>query len=740
MRSLASRGIPVALLAGVLALVVHQTWAGTPVTGESLLQLLVFSLPIAGIYAINAAGLVVVHSATGIFNLAHGAIGMFCAFVFWEINVNRGLPLWLSLVLVIGVVAPAIGLILDAGLMRRLKHAPVMMRLVGTVGLMVALMGLARLIWSPQNSYPTQPIGGIGGIEIAGVMLTWSRLITLSVAIALAIGLHLLLRGTWLGIAMRASVDNEHLAALNGISPARISSLAWVIGAVTAATAGILIAPEVGNMSVDTLSLLVINSFAAAVFGRLRSLGMAYCGALLLGLTMTFSTMFLNFEGRWVGVPSNLPLIALFVVLFVLPQAALPTGRVLRSFPVERLPSPRTVGVWSTVWLVLAGVMAMTASNVAVSRLSSGVALAVVLLGMVPLMGWAGIPFLAPLALAGVGAFVSLWAGGSVTDLFLGGMATGLIAMVLALPALRLDGLYMALCSVALAVVVGALVLQQPEVLGNQRRLDELTLAGIDLTEPRAFLVYAALWYLVIALSLTALRRRSYGRRLVALRDSEVAAACVGIRSTWTKATVFGLTGLIAGIGGGLYAQGARFAAVEQFPMILGLTLVLSMMVMGVGTVSAPMASALVAVLFTTMVHDWAPGSFSSSLELLAPGLAVLALIDMPRGQIPLVCDLFRRHPVRGGVTVLSGVVTAFAAAWLGLPGGIACAVVVLAAVAGGIVATVLAERRQGLLDPFGAGGPGADVADLRGGITVQIRPIDVIGMERELKVEVRGG
>ncbi|MFS3128689.1 ABC transporter permease subunit [Nocardioides sp. Bht2] len=719
-----SRLVPLILVAGVLGLVVHSTWAGTPVTGETLLQLLVFGLPVAAIYAINAAGLVVVHAATGIFNFAHGAIGMFCAFVFWELSVNQELPLWLSLVLVIGVVAPLLGLLLDVALMRRLKNAPMMMRLIGTVGLMVALMGVARLIWSPQNSYPIQPLGGIGGIEIAGVVLTWSRVITLAITLGLAIVLHLLMRATRLGVAMRAAVDNENLAALNGISPARISSLAWVIGAVTAATAGILIAPEVGNMGVEAMTLLVINSFAAAMFGRLRSISMAYLGALLVGLSLTFSTLFLNFEGRWIGVPSNLPLIALFVVLLALPQAQLPTGRALRSYPIERLPSNRTVVIWSGILLSLAVVAALFASNVLVGRLANGVALAVILLGMVPLMGWAGIPFLAPLALAGVGAFVSLWAGGGVTSLLLAGAATGVVAMVVALPALRLSGLSMALCSVAFAVVFGALVLQQPEVLGNQRRLSELHFLGADLTDSRLFLVYAAVLYLLLALVLVAVRRGPYGRRLIALRDSEVAAACVGVRLLWTKASVFGLAGVIAGIGGGLLAQGARFAAVEQFPMVLGLTLVLSMMVMGVGTVSSPMAAAMVTVLFSTLVQDWAPGSFTSSLELLAPGLAVLALIDMPRGQIPMFADLFRRHPARGIVLLASATVAGFAVAWLQIPGGVAVLLVIVVAVAAVTVTTLLEDRRSGVRDPLTSAG-----------LDAPFTPAQVIGMEQELRV-----
>ena len=81
--------LAVALVAAALvAFVVKESWAGHPVDGTAILNLLVFALPLAGVYAISAAGLVVVYTTTGIFNFAQGAIGMFMAYLYWELRVQ----------------------------------------------------------------------------------------------------------------------------------------------------------------------------------------------------------------------------------------------------------------------------------------------------------------------------------------------------------------------------------------------------------------------------------------------------------------------------------------------------------------------------------------------------------------------------------------------------------------------------------------------------------------------------
>ena len=205
--------------AGTIAFVVcvsKAAWAGNPVNGTSLTNLVVFALPLAGIIAMAASGLVVVYTTTGIFNFAQGAIGMFLAYVDWELTVDHGLPQVVVLPLVVLVVAPLLGVGLDRTIMRHLQGKPLVVQLMVTVGLMFAFIGLANMIWNQNNAHSMPALFQGHGFHIGQVLLTWHRFITIMVAVALAIGLRLLLFRTRVGIAMRAVVDNRDLAALGG--------------------------------------------------------------------------------------------------------------------------------------------------------------------------------------------------------------------------------------------------------------------------------------------------------------------------------------------------------------------------------------------------------------------------------------------------------------------------------------------------------------------------------------------
>jgi len=309
--------------AAVLWVVIHS-WAGSPVTVNSIGKMVMFALPIAGIYAVQATGLVVVYSSTGIFNLAQGSIGMFGAFVYWTLLVQWHLPEALALFLAVCVFAPLFGLLLDVLIMRRLAQAALIAKLVATLGLSLALLGFANAIWNPNSPHAIPNLVATGGVTVFGVVLTWQRLITIGAALGLALALRWLLYRTRTGISMRAIVDNADLATLYGIRHARTSGLAWILGSVCATVASILIAPELGNLSAQTLSLLIIDSFAAAAVGRLRNLPLTYLGALLLGLVVSFSSTFLQFGGNWAQLPTAIPSIALLVVLLFLARGRHP--------------------------------------------------------------------------------------------------------------------------------------------------------------------------------------------------------------------------------------------------------------------------------------------------------------------------------------------------------------------------------------------------------------------------------
>ena len=235
-------------------------------------------------YAVAATGLVVTYTTSGIFNFAQGAIGMFLAYVFWQLQVDWGIQTFVALLLTVFVAAPLMGAIIERVLMRAIADAPLVAQIVTTIGLMLALMGLAGLIWDPQETRHINRFFGTSGFQIGDTLMPWSRFITIVVGLGLALGLKILLSRTRLGVAMRAVVDNRELAGLNGIKPGRVSMFSWALGSSMAAVAGIFLAEELATLDVQTLTLLILAAFAAAIIGRLKSLPLTFVGGLLIGL------------------------------------------------------------------------------------------------------------------------------------------------------------------------------------------------------------------------------------------------------------------------------------------------------------------------------------------------------------------------------------------------------------------------------------------------------------------------
>src|SRR5439155_23841660 len=124
------------------------------------------------------------------------------------------------------------------------------------------------------------------------------------------------------GVAMRAVVDDRDLAALNGAPPARIAQLSWALGSMLAALAGILLAPKL-QLEVLILTFLVVNGYAAAMVGRLRSLPLTFAGALALGLGVSYAVGYLPSSGWLSRVKPPLATVLLFAVLLVRPQVRL---------------------------------------------------------------------------------------------------------------------------------------------------------------------------------------------------------------------------------------------------------------------------------------------------------------------------------------------------------------------------------------------------------------------------------
>jgi branched-chain amino acid transport system permease protein len=629
-------GVPVALVA--VALVAYNLWAGNPVTASTLAVNLITAAALGSIYALAASGIVVTYTSTGLFNFAQGAMGMLLAFLYWSLVVEHGWPSLLALVVVVGVAGPLLGLLVYGLVMRHLVNAALVVQLVVTIGLMFGFMGLAQTIWDPSQARVVPFLFGLTGFHIGDTVVLWHRAITIGVAVALAVGLRLLLYRTRLGVTMRAVVDNGPLAALHGAAPARVAMTSWALSTSLAGLAGILLAPEV-SVAVNALTLVTISAFAAAIVGRLRSLPLTFAGAMLLGLLVTFAKSFLDTSGRWVSLPDALPSVLLLVALLAMPQSrvrfAQLTGRLQRG--PDRIPSIAQSAI--SMGIVVAVVAAVSAGmgQVNLNRLTVAVVTGVLLLSYIPLTGWAGQVSLAQITFAGIGAF-TMWkvagSSGELWGLLIAAAVAVPFGLLMALPALRLHGLYLALASLAFASLGEYLLFPQPEIFGSAGRLlRRPRVFGLDLADQRTMLLFSTVVFGVLAVGMVALRRGRFGRRLIALRDSEAASVTFGVNPIRTKLVVYGLSAGMAGFGGALLALQRSSATAQDFTMLTGIPLLLLVVVGGVETAGGALFGGVVSV-FLIMIQDWLNVSWLNALEILGPGLLALGVARSPDGTV----------------------------------------------------------------------------------------------------------
>ncbi|GAA1922815.1 hypothetical protein GCM10009815_16970 [Nocardioides marmoribigeumensis] len=554
---------------------------------ESLLTYTLTGVFTGAAYAIAASGLVLTYSTTRVFNVAHGAFGMLLAFVFWDFSTRQGLPPGIALLLVLFVVAPLVGLLVQRFLARGLGEAPVGVGIVVTVGLLVSLIGVAQQIWPPDEIRQVPQFFQGHGVHVFGTFVTAHQLMTIALSGVVAGLLFLLLNRTRIGAAMRASVDNPDLLRLYGGRPDTVAALAWAIGVSLAALGGILLAPTIGLNYYD-LTLLVINAYAAAMLGRLKSLPMAFAGAMGLGVTQAYLVGYLPSSSAFGGLRAVVPTLFLFIVIVLMPQAPLRIGQVkgLKAAPV-----PTAVRSTAAGGALIVGVaaLAMVLGEADLLLLGTAITYAIVMLSLVLLTGYGGHVSLAQFTFAGVGALAyAKLDSPTLLGVVLAALVAAAVGALVALPVLRLTGLYLALSTLAFAQLMDKLVFQSEFGFGFNGSLDatRMSLLGVRISDTGAYATLMSLFFVLTAVGVLALRRGTIGRLLIAMRDSQAACGTLGLNMRWFRVGLFALSAGISGMAGALFAGLRGTFGAADFQFFASLLLLLIAVVCGVTSVT----------------------------------------------------------------------------------------------------------------------------------------------------------
>jgi branched-chain amino acid transport system permease protein len=603
---------------------------------------LVVGVVTGSLYALISTGLVVTYTTTGIFNFGYGAVAMAAAFTFWQFWQGWGVNVVLSVVIVLFVVAPIFGLIVERLLMRPLEGASVDVPIVVTLGLLLALVGIANIEWNPTIGRHLPLFFHGAGFQLAGYDVTYEQVMAMGALVAVAIGLRLLFRQTRIGIALRAVVDNSDLLAMAGGRPVRVKQLAWAMSCSLAAVAGILLA-GLQQLNVLNLTLLVVDGYAAAIIGRLRSLPLAIAGALGIAVGQSLLFGYLPSSGFTSRIQDIVPIIVLFVVLIVLPQDRLRTASFTGLVPPRVASLSSSLGVGALV-IAAAVLVSGTLSSTNLRTGAQGFALAIVLLSIVLLTGYGGMVSLCQMSFVGLGAYAMghVASGGSWLGIIAAIALSTAVGALVALPTLRLRGLYLALATFAFASIMDSAFFQESLGTGGSVMIGRVKIPGIQTQSDRAFFIVCAVAFVLCSIGVLALRRGPFGRKLVAANDSPAACATLGVNINSTKLIAFATSAALAGFAGVLYGGSTGSVNSNDFVSLLSLTVLLLARVGGINTATGALLGASSLTFFTVVAPH---SNLLAQSQYVLTGLAAVSVGRDPNGiagRLTGILELFR--------------------------------------------------------------------------------------------------
>ena len=643
--------------------------------------LLLLGLANGAVFASLALALVVTFRSSGVINFATAAIALFAAYLYAFFRQGQlfdpipGLPTTVHLSDGMGfapaaglalVVTALFGLALYAVVFRPLRSAPPVARAMAAIGVGLVITGLI------QQRAGDNPVN-VAGIfpstvyVIDSVHVTADRIWFAVTIIGITGVLASAYRFTRFGLRTRAAAETEKGAFVSGISPDRTAAVNWMIGAVVAGVAGILISPIV-PLSPSSYSLFIVPALAAAILGRFQGMSIAVGGGLVIGMLQSESAYFQSRYSWWPasGVPELIPLVLILAVLIWRSPNLPARGEIIRT-TLGRAPRPRGLLVPTLASVAVAVVALALLHGQWREALATSLIFGIIMLSQVVVTGFAGQVSLAQLVLAGTAGFALstitvTWGIPFPIAPILAALVATVIGVVVGLPAVRIRGLPLAVVTLALAVAVEAFWFQNTNFVSSSGKpIGNPSLFGLNLgvgsgaAFPRLSFCFTVLVVLVVvALGVARLRTSRLGSAMLAVRANERSAAASGINVVRTKLVAFAIAAFLAGIGGSLLAYQQTNVTFDYFDVILGLGVFATAYLAGVTSVSGGILAGMLA-LNGIVYQGWnqALGLNYSGWYTAIGGVGlVVTVIRNPEGIVGQVHgQLARRRLRRAGPT-----------------------------------------------------------------------------------------
>ena len=549
----------------------------------------VTGLALGSVYALSGASLVVLYRSTGVLNLAHGAIGALAAMLAWDIGEAGRVSVFGVLV----ALAVSVGLSVGYGVAVSplLGRRDPVVSAAGTLALALILLGLISWYWPSDLRTLRLPTDGTS-IEVLGVRVTGTRLLTAGFATAIVVGLGTALARTRIGLILRATAADRTAASVLGISSRRSDLAAWAIGGFLAGSSGLLLANLV-RLDPGVLTLLVIPAVAAAAVGLLRSLAGAFGGGILIGLVEALATPFEIGPYR-----AAAPFVVALAVI-ASRQRSYPAVRSVASVHQRSdhhaWPRKGSAALLAPAAIAVAAVIIPSGLDAFWTKAyTASLIFAIAAVGLVILYGQLGEASLAQVALMGVGGWIALRVSHGTEFPFLVVVAiatavTAVVAGIVGLPAIRLRGLMLTVVTLMIAGAVQAALPATGFPDGGGGVLGRVTQGSrVPMDRPSfaqsdpAYARFVALILVACLVTVLLLRWNRFGRSLATVSASDASATSVGINVVLTKTAAFVVAGSFAGLAGALLAGSTRHLDPASFRAID--SIVLCAIVIAAGT------------------------------------------------------------------------------------------------------------------------------------------------------------
>lgn len=628
------------------------------------------------LYGLLGMGLILIYKANRIINFAQAQLGSVPAVLALLLITRRDVPYVVAVPIML-VTAVVLGALVEVVFIRRFREAPRLILTVATIGISLLLLGLelavqelitGELAVSSEFSTPFSSFRVLYG----PLNFTGDFAIVAFVTVLVVLALGAFFRFTDMGIATRASAENGERAALLGIPVARVSTIVWIIAAVLSALAVFLRAPIVGLSLGSAIGpSVLLYGLAAAVIARMDSLGTCVIAGMGIGIidqAAIFGTR-----------RSNLAIATMLVVILV--ALLVQKGRLARAFDsgtgtweaareYRGIPNElRGLAQVTTARAILAAIVGFLVFVLPIllperyaGRFTLVAIVAIVGVSLVILTGWSGQISLGQFAFAGIGAAVaaglSVRGGDFFVCLLVGGLAGAIAAVLIGLPALRIQGLFLAVTTLSLAFAVEAVVLN-PLYFGwllpeQGQTVERPNLYGRFSTQSDYRYYYVVLVFLALSLlAARSLRRNRSGRVLIGVRDNGKLVQAYGVNLARTRLSAFAISGFIAAVAGGLLAFSSQAVDAGTFAPERSIS-VFAVTVIG-GLTSLPGA------MLGAVYVEGVPAALGSSpiVALLTSGVGLLALLlFQPGGLSELIFkardSFLRRVAAKEGIHVPS--------------------------------------------------------------------------------------